>query len=53
MIAFRARLFYAQKGPFPPAHAERRLFDINHWLETLATMLFHHMGLESVARKNL
>jgi hypothetical protein len=53
MIAFPARLFYAQKGPFPLARAERRLFDINQQLETLTTMLFHHMGLEGVARKNL
>jgi hypothetical protein len=28
------------------------LFDINQRLETLATMLFHHMGQECVARKN-
>ncbi|ELX10725.1 hypothetical protein Jab_2c28250 [Janthinobacterium sp. HH01] len=53
LIAFRAILFYAQKGLFLPLYAERTLFDINHELETLATMLFHHMGLEGVARKNL
>jgi hypothetical protein len=45
--------FYAQKGRVPSGRAEQRLFDINHRAETLSTMLFHHMGLERVARKNL
>ena len=41
------------KGLLQPAHGAQRLFDINRRLENLTTILFHHMGPEGVARKNL